>query len=933
MSEDDNSQDRIDQLIERLDYLEQILREQSGRLYYIEQRLGLIYRPPQPQQSTQPIPTEQTTTESAGPPAPPMQPVQPAAPIPPPSIRPMPVRPAPPVTQPVASHAETMKMPPPAADARRKDLNTGSDLETRIGGSWLGRIGIIAISIGVAFFLKLAIDSEWIGPRGQVVIGAVIGLGFLVAGERLRSRYASYAYGLTGGGILILYLSIYAAFAFYELMPQLPAFMCMALVTTMAALLAARYSALPIAILSLIGGFLTPFLLSTGTNNEIGLFGYIALLDAGVLALAYRKQWRSLNYMAFGATVFTVAAWMDQYYEQSALWLTIFFLTLFFSIFAMLAVLYNIINRRPTTWADLVLVFINALLYFGTSYVLLYEYDVYRGGLGLFAVLMAAFYLALGYVTYRRDREDYLLVHTFLGLAFLFAVLAIPIQFDQHWVTMGWAIEGAVMTWVGLRSNDRISRLGALVVFIIAGVHWAIDDFRKFAYEADQSSILLLNRATLSCIVLVATLACGVWLYKRFGSNVEPGERSRFIGAYTFGAILFAVLAIPIQFDWHWVTIGWATEAAAMTWLGLKTNDRLSRFASLVVFIIAASHWLTIDVGDFSQAPDPSFTPLLNPRALSCAVLVAALACAAWLYKRLGSNVEAGERAGFAGIYTVGANLLVVTLASFDINGYFQQKAASAQPVAQDSDLLRGFIGWSEIDNARQLALSALWIIYGLASVAFGIQRASKPLRWWGIALLAVATAKVLAVDSWYYSAEWNALIFNYTFAAFALLVVALGSSIWLYSHAASVSDEERSSLLPVLVVAVNLVAVLALSLEAYGHFEKQMAIGDEATDDSRLAKQLSLSVIWTVYGGALLVFGIVKRELMLRVMALALLAVTIVKVFLVDLSSLKTIYRIISFVVLGGVLLAVSFLYQRYRRPLEELLGDDDQEAPAQST
>ena len=804
MSEDENSQDRIDQLIQRLDYLEQILREQSGRLYYIEQRLGLIYRPPQPQQVTQPIHTQQATAESVRPLAPP---VPPSAPTQPPPLQPPPVRPAPPVTQARPARAETATMPPFGRDAK-----AAPDLETRIGGSWLGRIGIIAISIGVAFFLKLAIDSEWIGPRGQVMIGVVIGLGFLVAGERLRSRYANYAYGLTGGGILILYLSIYAAFAFYELIGQLPAFFYMALVTTLAALLAARYSALPIAVLSLIGGFLTPPLLSTGTNNEVGLFGYIALLDAGVLSLAYRKQWRILNYLAFGATVFTIAAWMGRYYEPEAVWLTISFLTLFFGIFALLAVLYNIVNRQPTTWADLILIFINALLYFGTSYVLL-DSPLYRGGLGLFAVLMSAFYLTLGYVTYRRDREDRLLVHTFFGLAFLFVVLAVPIQFEQHWITMGWAIEGVVMTWVGLKANDRISR-----------------------------------------------------------------------------------------------------------------------FASLIVFIIAAIHWLTVDVGAFSYA-DPSFTPLLNKRALSCAVLVATLVGAAWLYKRFGSNVEEGERAALTGIYTVGANLLVVTLLSFDINDYFQQKAAAAQASAQDADLLRTFYGWSEIDNARQLALSALWIIYGFASVAWGVRRASKPIRWWGLVLLAIATVKVLTVDSWYYSAGWNALIFNYTFAAFALLIVALASTVWLYSHSASVSDEERSALLPVLVVGANLVAVLALSLEAYGHFEKQSVIGEEAADDSRLARQLALSVIWTVYGGALLVFGIVKRELILRIMALALLAVTIVKVFLVDLSSLKTIYRIISFVVLGGVLLAVSFLYQRYRKPLEELLGDDEREAPAEST
>src|SRR5205807_9645774 len=137
-----------------------------------------------------------------------------------------------------------------------------------------------------------------------------------------------------------------------------------------------------------------------------------AVLDAGVLMLAYSKHWRSLNYLSFVSTVLMFAAWMTEWYDQSKLHTTIIFLTVFFVIFALLAVLYNVVNRRPTRWLDLSMVFSNALLYFGTSYVLLDE--KYHSMLGQFAVLVAAFYLALGYFTYRRDREDKLLVFTFL---------------------------------------------------------------------------------------------------------------------------------------------------------------------------------------------------------------------------------------------------------------------------------------------------------------------------------------------------------------------------------------------------------------------------------------------------------------------------------------------------------------------------------------
>src|SRR5205085_11979859 len=217
-----------------------------------------------------------------------------------------------------------------------------------------------------------------------------------------------------------LYTCFYAAYGLLHLWQPVPAFVGMVLVTATASLLAARYNALPIAMLGLIGGFLTPLVLSTGHDNEAGLFSYIALLDLGVLALAYSKQWRSLNYLAFGATVLLFLGWYGEWYEPEKLGPTLGFLTLFFAIFALLAVLYNVVNRRQTPWLDLMMVFANALLYFGASYGLLES--EYRAKLGLFALMVSAFYLALGYFTYQRDREDRLLLYTFCGLAILFAV-------------------------------------------------------------------------------------------------------------------------------------------------------------------------------------------------------------------------------------------------------------------------------------------------------------------------------------------------------------------------------------------------------------------------------------------------------------------------------------------------------------------------------
>ncbi|HTG17307.1 MAG TPA: DUF2339 domain-containing protein, partial [Blastocatellia bacterium] len=177
-----------------------------------------------------------------------------------------------PVWRPSVLGIQAPQGPPPAASQPPASSRRGGvDLEARIGGNWFNRIGIIAICFGVAFFLKYAFDNEWIGPGGRVSIGVAIGLVFLAGGERLRKRYASYAYGLTGGGIAVLYLAIwFASIRHYNLIHPTLAFVLMAAVTATGSLLAARYDALPIAVLALIGGFLTPILLSTGVDNETG---------------------------------------------------------------------------------------------------------------------------------------------------------------------------------------------------------------------------------------------------------------------------------------------------------------------------------------------------------------------------------------------------------------------------------------------------------------------------------------------------------------------------------------------------------------------------------------------------------------------------------------------------------------------------------------
>lgn len=226
------------------------------------------------------------------------------------------------------------------------------------------------------------------------------------------------------------------------------------------------------------------------------------------------------------------------------------------------------------------------------------------------------------------------------------------------------------------------------------------------------------------------------------------------------------------------------------------------------------------------------------------------------------------------------------------------------------------------------MALSAVWTIFGAATLIIGLRRSATSVRIGALMLLGLATIKVALVDLRYFDAGGHTLLLNPTFASFALLIVAFAVCVWFYARAEGLQDYERSFVMPVLVCVANVLAVVILSAEAIGYFHRARSVIDSQIANLRLAQQLSISVVWAIYGGVMLAVGIARRSKLLRVMALALLGLTIFKVFLFDLSSLDKLYRIISFIVLGLILMAVSFLYQRYRQRVAEFIGDA--EAPA---
>jgi len=409
----------------------------------------------------------------------------------------------------------------------------------------------------MAFFLKYAIENRWIDETGRIIIGVVVGLACVYGGEYFRKRNLPlYAQGISGAGIAILYFTIYAAFAFYQLVPQLAAFGFMIVVTITAIAVSVRYDAVAIAVLGIIGAFATPALLQGpgGGDVEIQLFTYIAILDLGILGITRYKGWRSLNILSLIGTVLIFQGWAWENYSPENLGVTMLFLTIFFAIFAAQSFVQNVTARRSLNTADIFMAIVTPILYFAVSYSLLV--DAYRVYLGVFSAVMAALYLAFAQNVRIIRFEDRRVRLIFLGVATAFLTLAIPIQLRGHWITIGWSVEAAVLAAIGFNLNSVRTREVALV--LLGLVLWRL----LFRDAPAEVRLPFLNDRFPTFLVAVAINALIAWMYGRYRDSLVPREKS-VPAVLILGCNFLMLWALSLEaIEWVWLAQPFAPWSA-----------------------------------------------------------------------------------------------------------------------------------------------------------------------------------------------------------------------------------------------------------------------------------------------------------------------------------------------------------------------------------
>ncbi|MCP5199564.1 MAG: DUF2339 domain-containing protein [Gammaproteobacteria bacterium] len=336
-------------------------------------------------------------------------------------------------------------------------------------GNVLAKVGVVLLFFGVAFLARLAVEHGWFPIELRLAAIAAGGLALLATGWRLRHARHGYAVALQGGGVGVLYLTVFAAARLYGLLPMPFAFALLVVLVAASGALAVLQDARALAVLGVSGGFLAPVLTSTGQGSHVALFAYYALLNAGILGIAWYRPWRMLNLLGFVFTYAIGSVWGARYYQPGYFASVEPFLLLSFFFYLALPILY--LQRQAPQLRGVVdgtLVFGNPIVFFTLQSQLVagFEFGRAYSALGL-ALVYACAARALWQGDQGRAR---LLAESFLAPALLFATLAIPFAVDGHWTAAAWSLEGAGVAWIGLRQGRYRAQVTGLALEIAAAL-------------------------------------------------------------------------------------------------------------------------------------------------------------------------------------------------------------------------------------------------------------------------------------------------------------------------------------------------------------------------------------------------------------------------------------------------------------------------------
>ncbi len=689
------------------------------------------------------------------------------------------------------------------------------DLEKFIGENLINKIGILILVLGISYFVKYAIDKDWINEPARVGIGMLSGALIMGVAHKLRKKYAAFSSVFVAGAIAVFYFTIGIAFHSYHLFGQTTAFIIMVGITAFSSLISLSYDRKELAVLSLIGGFAVPFMVSTGQGNYVVLFTYILILNLGILTLAYYKKWGIINILSYIFTVILYGAWLfKDLDEKTPHYLgALVFGFAFYLVFIGINIINNVRTKGLFSPIELGILASNTFLFYGAGMLVLEPYHPELKG--IFTAALGLLNLGYAWFLYKKFGLDKTAVYLLIGLTLTFITLAVPIQFEGNFITLFWGAEAVILMWLAQKSKITYYRFASVIVhFLMVGS--LLMDWNQIYTSAAELNIVF-NKICLTGIFAVASLFAVYYLLKnedeeleQFGFIFNPKKYRNTVGF--IGIILgyFAGL-FEVSFQANSRIIGANSAITLPILYHLLFSAAL--FYSLCKNKNRARHQLA------------SIIAIIN-------IVLFAFCFSNYAFYEHDQYIATGihQRIGFYLHYI----LLLITV----FFGYKLYQINKENPVFELFQ--KRIVIW----------IAAFFIIYMASTelMLHGLVLSNNPV-----------TAQEVQSSNLY--------------------------------HAPNEAPNFRD-------VATYLIQQTRTQMIKTGY-----------------------PILWGILAFVFLIIGIRKRIKNLRIIALSLLGITILKLFLFDISNASETGKIIAFILLGILILIISFVYQK----LKILVQDDN--------
>ncbi len=834
-----------------------------------------------------------------------------------PKVAPLPSEPntkVEPSPTPAVTAAEPNEVPPakihpdPVKPVEAEAVMGGSptfDLGERVkawlfGGNTVARVGVVVLFFGMAFFLKYAVDSGWLPIEARLMAAAASGMILTILGWRLRVKRQNYALILQGGGIGIVYLTVFAAVSLYELIPATPGLVLMVVLVVLSSALAVIQDARSLAVLAAVGGFLAPVLISRG-GSHVTLFSYYAILDAGILGIAWFKAWRELNLVGFLFTFVIGAAWGYQYYQPAYFFSTEPFLLLFFVFYVAVPVLFA--QRQPPDlkgYIDGSLIFGVPLVAFGLQSMLARNFEY---GLAVSAICIGLFYVTLATLLWQR-RQEYLLmlIEVFISLAVAFGTLAIPLAVDGCWTGTAWALEGAALVWVGVRQHRWLARVFGMLVQFGAGVAFLTDFvaltsdvpilnsfyLSTFIFLTDfvafTSDVPILNSFFLSALMIsIAGLFTAFHLY-RFGKQREPASQTP-VGMLVWGLLWW--FGAGVNEIWGHVDHVYHKVASlvfvALSLAGIAYLRRRFRWSDLAQVLLLLLPVMVVIAG-FSYVDTWVAHPFAN---WGLPAWLLAFLIQYWLLRKF----ELEWQIVLTNYWHLGTFWLLVFIVSWETVWFVQQAVPGVTTW--------NYVMWAFVPTLVITLLPAMcgkldWPLQRFEKIYLGA--GLVPLN--GLIALWVMQASFKLGDPTPLS---YILIINPLELTQLFILITVFS--WLQKKYVQIPIQHRwCSWYAMAFLVLN--GIIARATHFYGNVPFEI---ETLWNSPRF--QTAVSIIWTLAALLIMVSATRIKQRLTWIIGLVLLGAVVIKLFTVDLEDIGTIERILSFVVVGLLMLLIGYL------------------------